>query len=288
MDNIVLKVLGTAQDGGYPHIGCKQSCCQAAWDDLNKKRLVSSIAIIDRVKKDCWIIDASPDIKIQINMIMDFLNIDYCPNIKGVFLTHAHTGHYSGLLEFGKETMNSSNIPVYAMPKMGSFIKSNSAFNFLINSNNIYLKSIIDNIDINLNQDISIRPFLVPHRNEMSETVGYRIFSMKKSIVYLPDIDSWEDWDYDIIDIIKDNDILLLDGTFYQIDEVKNRKISEIPHPTISHSMDKFSVLNKHNRNKIYFTHLNHTNIALHDKKISRALNQKGYNIANDGYSFTI
>ena len=286
MNNIVLKILGTAQDGGYPHIGCKQLCCQIAWSDLSKKRLVASVAIIDRELKECWIIDASPDIKFQINMIMDFLDIDYCPKIKGVFLTHAHTGHYSGLLEFGKETMNASKIPIYAMPKMSDFIRSNSSFNFLITSNNIVLKEIEGNIA--LNEEVFIAPFLVSHRNEMSETVGYRIFSDKNSIIYLPDIDSWEDPYINIIDFIKSNDILLMDGTFYHLDELGKRDILSIPHPTITDSIDKFSILEASNRDKIYFTHFNHTNLIIQDGEAKNKLISSGYHIANDGDIFNI
>ena len=286
MDNIVLKILGTAQDGGYPHIGCKQKCCKNAWADSNEKRLVASVAIIDSNLKECWIIDASPDIKFQINMIMDFLDIDYCPKIRGVFLTHAHMGHYAGLLDFGKETMNTSAVPIYAMPKMNDFIKSNSAFDFLIKSNNIVLNEIKG--DVKLNKDIFIKPFLVSHRNEMSETVGYKICSDRNNIVYLPDIDSWEDPYIDIINIIKSNDVLIIDGTFYQLDELEKRDISSVPHPTIRESLDKFSVLDISDRNKIYFTHLNHTNPVIQDSNIKNDLILSGYHIANDGDTFNI
>ena len=288
MDNIVLKVLGTAQDGGFPHIGCKKKCCREAWKDLNKKRLVASVAIIDKKSNECWIIDASPDIKFQINSIMDFLDINHSLNIKGIFLTHAHVGHYSGLLEFGKETMNSSRVPVYVMPKMSDFIKSNISFNFLIDSNNICLKKINKNIKIRLKGNIFIEPFLVSHRNEMSETVGYKIFSNKNSILYLPDIDSWDDPCFNIFDSIKNNDVLLVDGTFYHLDELQNRNILEVPHPTINDSFNVFSDLSISDRNKIYFTHFNHTNAIIHNGKESRQLIDKGYNILNDGDVFDI
>tara|TARA_Y100001970_G_scaffold268694_1_gene360261 strand:- start:855 stop:1724 length:870 start_codon:yes stop_codon:yes gene_type:complete len=288
MNNIVLKILGTAQDGGYPHIGCKKICCKAAWNDHSKKRLIASIAIIDKKLKECWIIDSSPDIKFQINMIMDFLNLEDCPKINGIFLTHAHIGHYSGLLEFGKEAMNSFEVPIYAMPKMNDFIKSNNAFNFLIQSSNIKLNTIHHNANLKLNKNISIEPFLVSHRNEMSETVGYKIFSKKNSIVYLPDIDSWDDPYLDIIECVKNNDILILDGTFYDINELGVRNILDIPHPTIKDSINRFSMLGMSDRNKIYFTHFNHTNDVIRDSESRKVLVNEGYNITNDGDVFYI
>ena len=288
-NDLVLMILGSAQDGGYPHIGCKEQCCQPAWIDISKKRLVASIAIIDKISQECWIIDISPDIKHQINMIMDFLQIKTIPKIKGIFLTHAHTGHYSGLLELGKEALNSFNIPLYVMPRMSHFIQSNEPFKFLIDSKNIFLKPIKEKEEINLVSQVSINSFLVPHRNELSETVGYRIRSSKQAVIYLPDIDSWDDWSEDVLDIIHDNDMLFIDGTFYDKNELKNRKISKIPHPSILESMEKFSILDIKERNKIFFTHFNHTNTVIQEKHLSNlSLIKKGYNIANDGHFFYI
>ena len=143
-------VLGTAQDGGYPHIGCRKKCCQPAWTDLNKKRFIASLSIIDRESERCWIIDMSPDIKSQLNMIMDFLKTDNIPKIEGIFLTHAHIGHYSGLLELGKEALNAHNIPLYVMPEMGNFIKTNNPFKFLISSKNVSINLIEENKEISL------------------------------------------------------------------------------------------------------------------------------------------
>ena len=229
---LVAMVLGSAQDGGYPHIGCRKECCKSIWLDLSKRRLVASFAIIDTSFNCCWIIDASPDIRYQLNMISDFLNIPETPEIKGIFLTHAHTGHYSGLLDLGKEALNLSNVPLYVMPEMSDFIKANKAFNFLISSKNIYLEVIKENQIINLVGNVSISSFLVPHRNEMSETVGYKVKSNQKSIIYLPDIDSWEKWSKNINDIVNDNNYLFIDGTFYTKSEILNRDINTIPHPS--------------------------------------------------------
>ena len=287
--NLVAMTLGSAQDGGYPHIGCRKECCKSAWIDASKRRFVASFSIIDTSTNCCWIIDASPDLKYQLNMISEYLGINSIPEIKGIFLTHAHTGHYSGLLDLGKETLNLFNVPIYVMPRMFDFIESNKAFDFLIKSNNIYLEMIDEEKRINLVKETSISPFLVPHRNEMSETVGYKIESNQKSIIYLPDIDSWEQWDEDINDVVKKNDYLLIDGTFYTKDEILDRDISSIPHPSIIESLNKFSGLNIKNRNKIFFTHLNHTNIVIKEKDpLTLSLLNQGYNIAADGDFFYI
>ena len=60
---VFIYVLGTAQDGGYPHTGCYKECCKEAWNDKNKRKLVSSLAIVDENSKKFWLLDISPDIK---------------------------------------------------------------------------------------------------------------------------------------------------------------------------------------------------------------------------------
>ena len=196
---INLLVLGTAQDGGYPQAGCSEKCCAEAWNDAKLKRLISSLAIM--IGSDCWLIDITPDFSYQLRMIETLLNKK--PNICGIFITHAHMGHYMGLMELGLEVLNAQKIPVYVMPKMQSFLKENAPFTQLIELNNIQLKKIAEDSSIQLNRHLSITPFLVPHRNEFSETVGYQVNSENKSLVYVSDIDSWDEWKMDVNELIQ-------------------------------------------------------------------------------------
>ena len=67
----------------------------------------------------------------------------------------------------------------------------------------------------NLNKNIKITPFLVPHRDEYSETVGYKIKANNKSLIFIPDIDKWEKWETDITQLIEKVDYAFLDATFF-------------------------------------------------------------------------
>ena len=58
---------------------------------------------------------------------------------------------------------------------------------------------------INLNKDLKVTPFLVPHRDEYSETVGYKIQGKQKSALFIPDINKWNTWERNIIEYIKAN-----------------------------------------------------------------------------------
>ena len=288
IDNILL-VLGTVQDGGYPHVGCNQSCCKHILDNPNAKKMVASIAIIDNFKKHVWIIDATPDINNQIRLLNQYIPSLQYPNLSGIFLTHAHMGHYTGLLNLGLESMNLKNIPIYVLDQMESFIENNSMLNQLIINKNITINKISNNEVLRLNDSISIKPFYVPHRNELSETAGFNIITEKKSVIYIPDIDSWSDWDIEISDLVKEHDLLLLDGTFYSKEEIKHRDLKKIPHPSIVETMNLLESLSIEDKNKIFFTHLNHTNNAL--RMNSNEYNNiitSGYNILNDKQIFEL
>ena len=197
--------------------------------------------------------------------------------------------HYIGLLYFGLEALNLKNIPVYVLPGMKNFLCNNSMFSQMIENNNIIIKDLSEQSKIRLNDNLEIKPFFVPHRNELSETVGYSIKGESKSLLYIPDIDSWEDWNINLVDIIKDNDIVIIDGTFFSKDEIIHRNIEKIPHPSIIESMSLMEKLPFKEKNKVFFTHLNHTNKALNDK--SEEYNDiitTGYNILKDKQTFRL
>ena len=278
-------VLGTSQDGGYPQTGCRAECCVEAWNDPEITRLVSSLAVLSG--NECWLIDITPDFRHQLKMIEYQLKGE--PIISGIFITHAHMGHYMGLLELGLEVMNTHDIPVYVMPKMKSFLIENAPFSQLIALNNIKLMNIDENVAVTLNKNLSITSFQVPHRNELSETVGFKIQSLNKSLVFISDIDSWEKWDVDINTLIQNNNILLLDGTFYSDGELSDRRIQDVPHPFIKKSLKKFSLLEVVDRKKVYFTHFNHTNPVNQKSSPERAvITEHCCQLAEDGMVFTL
>jgi pyrroloquinoline quinone biosynthesis protein B len=276
--NNTVTILGTLQDGGYPQPGCELTCCSGI---IKKERFVSCLSIIDSIKNKFWLIDITPDFRDQIQILNHKVN-RIIPD--GIFITHAHSGHYTGLLELGREVINTINLPVYVMPRMKSFLEINDPWKQSIEQGNIRLIEMDDRVEIPLNDKISVSPFLVPHRSEISETVGFKIKGKNSSIIYIPDIDSWDDWEIDISKLVEDNDILLIDGTFYHEEELKDRDINEIPHPRIKDSIGILEGLDSSNRSKVYFTHLNHTNNALRDHTYEyKNIIDNGFKIASEG-----
>lgn len=275
-----LIVLGIAQDAGYPQIGCNKECCKKYWDKKIARQKVACLALIDPGTNQKWLFDASPDLTEQLHETDKFQT----GNLSGIFLTHAHTGHYTGLTYLGREALNAKEIPVFAMPRMYDFLKSNGPWSQLVSLKNIELIHLKGDSAINLSDQISVTPFLVPHRDEYSETVGYSIKTRNKSILFIPDIDKWQKWDRDILRMIKEYDYLFLDGTFFKEGELPGRNMNEVPHPFIQESIELFKELSLLEKQKIWFIHFNHTNPLI--DKLSNEYKQvksKGFNVAAEG-----
>ena len=277
-------VLGVAQDGGYPQAGCLKECCLGPKNRPELRRWVSSIAIIDNTNNRCWIFDATPDFRQQLQMINEVTSSENPVNISGVFLTHAHVGHYTGLAHLGLEVMGANKIPVYAMPRMMNFLTNNGPWSQLITKENIIIEPLQDGVIININDKIKITPFLVPHRDEYSETVGFNISGPNKSVLFIPDIDKWELWQKDIVAEVERNDYLFLDGTFFDGTELPGRNMSQIPHPFVVESMRLFANLSIEGKQKIHFIHFNHTNpLYQTGSKARKVLNNAGFQVAKQG-----
>ena len=276
-----IKILGVAQDGGVPHLGCSKTCCSTS----SVTRYVSSIMVSNQKSKASYIFDASPDLAKQLSFMKDKIS----ENLKGIFLTHAHIGHYSGLMYLGRESFNSKNIPVYAMPRMKKFLETNGPWDQLVSLNNIKINSIINESEITVEKDLVVKPIEVPHRDEYSETVGYIIKGPNRSAIYIPDIDKWYKWDKSIVDLISSVDYAFIDATFYDEKEINYRDISEIPHPFVIESMKLFEGVSKEEKSKIYFIHLNHTNPLLDSNSSEyKDLISRGYNVAQEGLVFKL
>ena len=271
-----LKILGVVQDGGLPHLGSNKLCCE----NIEQKRYVTSIMLVNNENNESYLFDASPDINEQLNFMGDRIKKD----LKGVFLTHAHIGHYTGLMYFGREALNSKLINVYAMPRMKKFLEQNGPWSQLVSLENISINEINSNSKISVDPNVTIQPIEVPHRAEFSETVGYKIYGPNKTVLFIPDIDKWYLWEKSIIDEIKQVDYALIDATFYDSEEVNYRDLSEIPHPFVVESMELFDSTSDEEKKKIFFIHLNHTNPLLNkDSDQYKFVKDKGYNVAEEG-----
>ncbi len=282
-DQPYLVVLGIAQDAGFPQIACQKDCCKDVWNNPKLRKMVSCLGLVDPISNERWIFDATPDFKEQVDVLNQISKVNRAELPTGIFLTHAHIGHYTGLVNLGREAYGAKNLPVYAMPKMSKYLTDNGPWSQLVTLENIELRSLASQKSIRLNERIKVTPFLVPHRDEYSETVGYNIEGPEKSAIFIPDINKWVDWDKDINQEIEENDIALLDGSFYKNGEIPNRDMSQIPHPFIEESMSQFESLNEKDKSKVFFIHFNHTNPVLQKGSTAqKEVKEAGYSIAQE------
>ena len=284
-----LIVLGIAQDGGVPQAG---SFSDARWDDPTQQRLVTCLGIIDPRSGKRWMIDATPDFRTQLLALYRASRGAARPVLDGIFLTHAHMGHYTGLMFLGHESIGAKKVPVYAMPKMNEFLRTNGPWSQLVAYENIALQPLVVGEAVRLAADLSITPLLVPHRQEFSEVVAFRIDGPSRSALFLPDIDSWREWDAQgtrLEDVLSTVDIAYIDGTFFANGEIPGRDMSGFPHPFISHTIERLANLPASERAKVRFIHLNHTNPALHETSAARAaIHAAGMRVAEEGEFFPL
>ena len=277
-----IQVLGVVQDAGYPHIGCEKDCCKVVSPG---DYFVSCLGLVDKTNNKRYLFDATPDIHNQINLLEKFPEANL---IDGIFLTHAHIGHYTGLMYLGREGLGGKNIMVYALKRMARFLTKNGPWDQLVKLNNISIQTISNKEFVKLSKNIFVMPIRVPHRDEYSETVGYKIIGKSKKILFIPDIDKWDEWKKSIIEEVKLVDYAFIDGTFYNGSEL-NRDMREIPHPSIEETLQLFSNQPLAERNKIYFIHINHTNPILTNKNGIRGMIESlGFNIAERGLKFKL
>ncbi|QDH78871.1 MBL fold metallo-hydrolase [Echinicola soli] len=273
-------LLGTIQDGGSPHIGCQKSCCKDLFKTPGPSRMVISLGLYDQHAQKKYLFEATPDIAQQLKMLKNFGQEFPSEMPDGIFLTHGHIGHYTGLMYLGKEAMNADSVPVFAMPRMKTYLEENGPWSQLVSQQNISLILLKNEKPIQLTPHIKVTPITVPHRDEFTETVGFKIQGPNKNALFIPDIDKWQKWDKDILSQIKEVDYAFLDATFFSGEEINTRDITQIPHPFIIESMEKFKVLSKADKAKVIFIHFNHTNPVIDlNSSAARKVLEKGFRI---------
>ena len=286
--DIELIVLGTAQDAGYPQIACQKSCCKDLNDNDLKGGKVVSLGLINHSTQKTYMFEATPDFVSQTAALTNKAESNkHLPDC--IFITHAHIGHYTGLMFLGKEAVDAKDIPVYSLPRFTEFLQTNGPWDQLVKRKNIIPSPLMIDSSLQLDSEISILTKSVPHRDEYSETAAYIIQGPNRSALFIPDIDKWEKWETDINKLIQEVDYAFLDATFYDGVEINNRDISQIPHPFIIESLERFDTLSEGDKKKIYFIHFNHTNPVW--KKTSNAYKNvisNGFNVAEEGMVFEL
>src|SRR5262249_46532217 len=270
-------VLGIAQDGGVRHAGCHQPLCDAARRDLSKRRLVASFGIVERGGGKRFLVDATPDFAEQMERLGGLPD--------AILLTHAHIGHYLGLAQLGREVLGARKVPVYCTASMAAFLRGSGPRRRLVTRRTIGVREIETDREWTLAAGLRVTAIPVPHRGEDSDNVAYRVSGEERTVLWLPDIDRWENWGRHLQEIAADRTLTaFVDGTFWAADEIPGRSIADIPHPLVPETMR----LAGRPVARIFFVHLNHTNRLLWDDKAVADVQSRGVGVAREGARYPL
>lgn len=274
-----LVVLGVAQDGGHPQAGCERPCCRPLWDDGRRDR-VACLGVVDGDAR--FLVDCTPDLPTQLRDVTDA----GAAALAGILLTHAHSGHYTGLLHLGPEAWCTRGMPVWVMPGMAAFLRANAPWSALETDGNVVLRELAAGAPLPLGPRTTATPRLVPHRGPWSETVAFVIRGPSRAALYVPDIDRWDD-DNDPVRLVREVDRAYLDATFFSAGEIPWR--GQVAHPFVEDSLARLGGLPPAEREKVAFIHINHTNPLLDPRsEASRRVADLGFTVARDGERFAL
>lgn len=282
-------VLGSVQDGGMPQAGCYSDACDRAREQ--DPRYVTSLALVfpERGRPQSrrfYLVDASPDLRQQMDLITEpaFRSRAQARRpFDGIFLTHAHMGHYLGLALLGREGLGIASTPCYCSAEMRRFLTENGPWSLMVREGRLHFPEIEPDRWQDVDGAFQVKMTPVPHRPEFSDTVAFQFRGLRRTLLYLPDIDAWNRWERRIDDVVNEVDVALLDGAFFRPEEVPGRRIEDIPHPMIPDTMARLESLARQGK-RIVFTHLNNTNPVL-DEGSSEAeqVVRRGFEIAREG-----
>lgn len=249
-------LLGIAQDAGVPQAGCYCPNCRRARSHPAHRQLTVCLGLVDHTTRQSWLIDATPDFKEQLHGLHQAA--PDCP-LAGIILTHAHMGHYTGLIHVGKEAMDSQGLLVWGSEKIVKLLRENAPWSQLANRGNIQLRQLTPNSETQLSPNLHILPVPVPHRDELSDTMAFVVRGPTRRLFYCPDIDSWDRWEHDLRAFVSNMDVALLDAPFFSPDELPGRDLSQIPHPMVTDTVNRLAGVECN----ICLIHLNHSNPML-------------------------
>jgi pyrroloquinoline quinone biosynthesis protein B len=281
--DVELFVLGVAQDGGLPHLGCERPCCVAARAS-GRVEYPAALGVVDRRSLDAklLLVEATPRIEEQVALLHQLADVHGRGRspVDAVMVTHAHIGHYLGLAMFGREVVGAKHLPVFCSPRFADYLRGHGPWRQLVDLEQIDVHAFTVGKPFEPWPGVSVEAVAVPHRDEFSDTMAYRIKGPNQSVLFVPDVDAWERAPGLLQRLLEGVDVAYLDGTFYDGSELPERNLSEIRHPLITRTMDKLADVAAQHPGRIRFLHLNHTNEALHRADIRADMLARGFAVA--------
>lgn len=279
--DVELFVLGIAQDGGLPHLGCERPCCADARASGRTEYPVS-LGLVDRRTQKLLLVEATPRIEEQVALLHELADVHgrgRAP-VDAVMVTHAHIGHYLGLALFGREVVGAKNLPVWCSKRFAGYLRGHGPWKQLVELQQLDVHAFTIGEPFAPWPGVTVRAVAVPHRDEFSDTMAYVITGPNRSVLFVPDVDAWERAPGLLEQLLDGVDVAYLDGTFFDGSELPERDLGKIRHPLILRTMELLGDVAKQRPGTIRFLHLNHTNPALHDAAVRAQIESAGFAVA--------
>ena len=283
---VSLVVLGAGQDAGAPQIG---NPADPGWQDPELRLTATALALVDHENDKRYLFEATPHLTAQLQRLDSMApSAATGLGLDGIFITHAHIGHYAGLMFLGREAAGARKVPVWVMPRLASYLRRNGPWSQLVALESIQITELAQGTTKTLAGGITVMPQLVPHRDEFSETVAFVVRTNGQSFLFVPDIDSWDTWEEDYATaleaVIASVDYAFLDATFFDDNELPGRDMSKIPHPRVAATMQRLQHLPDAARSRVHFIHYNHSNpIRDPASAATQHVLDRGFSIAREG-----
>ncbi len=281
---VELFVLGIAQDGGLPHVGCDRACCVEA-RRTGRVEFPVALGVADHRCGKLLLVEATPLIEEQLALLQRLAGS--APRgrrpVDAVLVTHAHLGHYLGLAWFGREVAATQHLPLFASPRFCTFLRDNAPWRQLVAQDQLAPQPFVIGEPFAPWPGLEVQAFAVPHRDEFSDTMAFVLRGPSRKVLFVPDVDAWERAPGLLDRLLEGVDVAYVDGTFYDGRELPDRNLDEIPHPLMTRTMARLAGFAQAHPGAVRFLHLNHTNPALHDPAVRAALNACGFAVASAG-----
>ena len=218
-----LAVLGIAQDGGMPHLGCQRHLCADARAGRRPAEKVSSLGLVHEPSGRAWLFDATPDMPAQ----LDTLTGGAAPD--GIFLTHGHIGHYTGLMFLGKEVLAADGVPVFGTRRMADFLTANGPWSLLVADGHIALTIVTPDEPVDLGDGLRSPRSRFPTGTSSPTPSATASTARARPRSSSPTSTAGTAGTGNIRAVVDDVDLAFLDGTFSSADEIAGRLVRRDP-----------------------------------------------------------
>ena len=290
-------LLGRAQDGGVPQAGCGCPRCAAAWADPARRSRPACLGLVDCATGESWLVDATPAFPSQLHDLLSDTrptHVDAAAprRLAGILLTHAHIGHYAGLIHLGREAMGARAVPVFVSASTAAFLTANAPWRQLVELGNIDLRVFAAGEPLTLSARLSVTPVAVPHRAEWSDAHAFVVHGPTRRLLWCPDIDRYDDLDGGLRRLLLDHriDVACLDATFLDAGELGGRDMRDVPHPLAGDTAAAVGAARAAGwGGEAWLIHFNHTNALLDDAGAAEAWGrERGVEIGVEGWQWRI